>query len=201
MKTGIQGGLGENGRLSKRARDGSASIISGVALWSFLAVEYSTLVTAVTIHRGSVILMTGRRIMRRMSSVAYVDMKKRWVSVTIKSQQWWIMQTSSWKDEDMNIFNRAYHLECTAHSVSYSTWRYFCSCRNCFLSVSLSFVKFRSVREVSIAAAAANKCQRISVSYANILPGWKRTHFTAINVVFVGKLLQIGVPIITYNQF
>ena len=49
------------------------------------------------------------------------------------------------------------------------------------------------MREVSIAAAAANKCQRISVSYANILPGWKRTHFTAINVVFAGKLLQIGV--------
>ena len=49
------------------------------------------------------------------------------------------------------------------------------------------------MREVSIAAAAVNKCQRISVSYANILPGWKRTHFTAINVVFAGKLLQIGV--------
>ena len=49
------------------------------------------------------------------------------------------------------------------------------------------------MREVSIAEAAANKCQRISVSYANILPGWKRTHFTAINVVFAGKLLQIGV--------
>ena len=63
---------------------------------------------------------------------------------------------------------------------------------NCSFSVSLSsFVKFRSMREVSIAAAAANKCQRISVSYANILPGWKRTHFTAINVVFAGKLLQI----------
>ena len=57
------------------------------------------------------------------------------------------------------------------------------------------------MKEASIAAAAANKCHRISVSYANILPGWKRTHFTAINVVFVGKLLQIGVPIITYNQF
>ena len=56
------------------------------------------------------------------------------------------------------------------------------------------------MKEASIAVAAANKCQRISVSYANILPGWKRTHFTAINVVFVGKLLQIGVPIITYNQ-
>ena len=70
-----------------------------------------------------------------------------------------------------------------------------------FPSLSLSFVKFRSMKEARIAVAAANKCQRISVSYANILPGWKRTHFTAINVVFVGKLLQIGVPIITYNQF
>ena len=77
MKTGIRGGLGENGRLSKRARDGSASIISGVASLSFLAVEYSTRVIAVTIHQGRVILMTGRRIMRRMSSVAYVDTKKR----------------------------------------------------------------------------------------------------------------------------
>ena len=57
------------------------------------------------------------------------------------------------------------------------------------------------MKEASIAVAAANKCQRISVSYANILPGSKRTHFTAINVVFVGKLLQIGVPIISYNQF
>ena len=140
MKTGIQGGLGENGRLSKRARDGSASIISGVALWSFLAVEYSTLVTAVTIHRGSVILMTGRRIMRRMSSVAYVDTKRRWVSVTIKSQQWWILQISSWKDEDMNISNRAYHLECTALSVFHTLLEdiFALVVTNCFLSVSFS---------------------------------------------------------------
>ena len=57
------------------------------------------------------------------------------------------------------------------------------------------------MKEARIAVAAAKKCQRISVSYANILPGRKRTHFTAINVVFVGKFLQIGVPIITYNQF
>ena len=57
------------------------------------------------------------------------------------------------------------------------------------------------MKEASIAVAAANKCQRISVLYANILLGWKRIHFTAINVVFVGKLLQIGDPIITYNQF
>ena len=57
------------------------------------------------------------------------------------------------------------------------------------------------MKEARIAVAAANKCQRISVSYANILPGWKRTHFTAINVVFVGKLLLTGVPIISYNQF
>ena len=56
------------------------------------------------------------------------------------------------------------------------------------------------MKEARIAVAAANKCQRISVSYANILPGWKRTHFTAINVVFVGKLLLTGVPIISYNQ-
>ena len=69
-----------------------------------------------------------------------------------------------------------------------------------FPSLSL-FVKFRSMKEARIAMAAANKCQRISVSYANILPGWKRTHFTAINVVFVGKLLLTGVPIISYNQF
>ena len=55
------------------------------------------------------------------------------------------------------------------------------------------------MKEASIAVAAANKCQRISVSYANILPGWKRTHFTAINVVFVGKLLQIGVPIMNLD--
>ena len=64
---------------------------------------------------------------------------------------------------------------------------------NCFLFrlSLLFFVKFRSMKEASIAVAVANKCQRISVSYANILPGWKRTHFTAINVVFAGKLLQI----------
>ena len=49
------------------------------------------------------------------------------------------------------------------------------------------------MKEASIAVAAANKCQRISVSYANILPGWKTTPFIAINVVFAGKLLLIGV--------
>ena len=54
------------------------------------------------------------------------------------------------------------------------------------------------MKEARIVVAAANKCQRISVSYANILPGWKRTHFIAINVVFVGKLLLTGVPIISY---
>ena len=52
------------------------------------------------------------------------------------------------------------------------------------------------MKEASIAVAAANKCQRISASYANILPGWRRIPFIAINVVFVGKLLQIGVPIL-----
>ena len=105
----------------------------------------------------------------------------------------------------MNISNRAYHLECTALSVFHTLLEdiFALVVTNCFLSVSFSlfFVKFRSMKEARIAVAAANKCQRISVSYANILPGWKRTHFTAINVVFVGKFLQIGVPIITYNQF
>jgi len=126
--------------------------------------------------------------------------RRRGEPVTIKSQQWWILQISSWKDEDMDISNRAYHFECTAHSVSYSTWSYFCTCRN-FLSVSLSlfFVKFRSMKEASIAVAAANKWRRIFVSYANILPGWRRIPFIAINVVFVGKLLQIGVPIISLD--
>ena len=57
------------------------------------------------------------------------------------------------------------------------------------------------MKEASIAVAAANKCQRISVSYANILPGWKRTHFTAINVVLAGTLLRIGVLILSYNHF
>ena len=68
---------------------------------------------------------------------------------------------------------------------------------NCFLFrlSLLFFVKFRSMKEASIAVAVANKCQRISVSYANILPGWKRTPFIAINVVFAGKLLLIGVDI------
>ena len=99
----------------------------------------------------------------------------------------------------MNISNRAYHLECTALSVFHTLLEDIFAL-NCFLSVSF-FVKFRSMKEASIAVAAANKCQRISVSYANILPGWKRTHFTAINVVFVGKLLRTGLPIITYNQF
>ena len=105
----------------------------------------------------------------------------------------------------MNISNRAYHLECTALSVFHTLLEdiFALVVTNCFLSVSLSlfFVKFRSMKEASIAVAVANKCQRISVSYANILPGWKRTHFTATNVVFVGKLLLTGVPIITYNQF
>ena len=102
----------------------------------------------------------------------------------------------------MNISNRAYHLECTALSVFHTLLEDIFAL-NCFLSVSFSlfFVKFRSMKEASIAVVAANKCQRISVSYANILPGWKRTHFTAINVVFVGKLLLTGLPIITYNQF
>ena len=57
------------------------------------------------------------------------------------------------------------------------------------------------MKEASIAVAAANKCHRISVSYVNISPGWKRTHFTAINVAFAGKLLQIGVLILSYNHF
>ena len=110
------------------------------------------------------------------------------------------LQISSWKDEDMNISNRAYHLECTALSVFHTLLEDIFAL-NCFLSVSFSlfFVKFRSMKEASIAVAAANKCQRISVSYANILPGWKRTHFTAINVVFVGKLLHIGVPIMNLD--
>ena len=100
----------------------------------------------------------------------------------------------------MNISNRAYHLECTALSVFHTLLEDIFAL-NCFLSVSFSlfFVKFRSMKEARIAVAAANKCQRISVSYANILPGWKRTHFTAINVVFVGKLLQIGVPIMNLD--
>ena len=55
------------------------------------------------------------------------------------------------------------------------------------------------MKEASIAVVAANKCQRIFVLYANILPEWKRTHFTAINVVFVGKLLHIGVPIMNLD--
>ena len=105
----------------------------------------------------------------------------------------------------MNISNRAYHLECTALSVFPTLLEdiFALVVTNCFLSVSFSlfFVKFRSMKEASIAVAVANNCQRISVSYANILPGWKRTHFTATNVVFVGKLLLTGVPIITYNQF
>ena len=57
------------------------------------------------------------------------------------------------------------------------------------------------MKEASIAVVAANKCHRISVSYANILPGWKKTHFTAINVAFAGKLLRIGVLILSYNHF
>ena len=73
---------------------------------------------------------------------------------------------------------------------------------NCFFFVSLSsFVKFRSKKGVSIAVAAANKCQRISVSYASILPGWKRTLFIVINVVFAGKLLLIEVNIQSDNHF
>ena len=55
------------------------------------------------------------------------------------------------------------------------------------------------MKEASIAVAAANKCQRIFVSYANILPGLRRIPFIAINVVFVGKLLQIGVPLISLD--
>ena len=57
------------------------------------------------------------------------------------------------------------------------------------------------MKEASIAVAAANKCHRISVSYANILLGWKKIHFTAINVAFAGKLLRIGVLILSYNIF
>ena len=57
------------------------------------------------------------------------------------------------------------------------------------------------MKEASIAVAAANKWQRISVSYANILPRWKRTHFIPINVVFAGTLLRIGVLILSYNHF
>ena len=104
----------------------------------------------------------------------------------------------------MNFCKRAYHLVYSSQCFILYFYLVILGLvkTNCFFSVSFSsFVKFRSMREVSIAAAAANKCQRISVSYANILPGWKRTHFTAINVVFVGKLLLTGVPIISYNQF
>ena len=94
----------------------------------------------------------------------------------------------------MNFCKRAYHL--VYSSQCFILYFYLVILGlvkiNCSFSVSFSsFVKFRSMREVSFAAAAANKCQRISVSYANILPGWKRTHFTAINVVFAGKLLRI----------
>ena len=93
----------------------------------------------------------------------------------------------------MNFCKRAYHLVYSSQCfILYFKLFLELVKTNCSFSVSLSsFVKFRSMREVSIAAAAANKCQRISVSYANILPGWKRTHFTAINVVFAGKLLRI----------
>ena len=90
----------------------------------------------------------------------------------------------------MNFCKRAYHSVYISQSfVLYlKLFQHLSKLVAPFLSLSLSsFVKSRLMREVGIVAAAANKCQRISVLYANILPGWKRTHFTSINVVFADK--------------